>query len=358
MLASSFSPYIGGVERHLLGLSRELTNRGHAVTVLAPRTEPPLPREEWNTGIRILRFPQSKVPHTQKPGVWFWMLSRLSLLSGSDVIHVHDQGAFLAWFLPFRFLFSWKPVFITFHGHEGRFPLSRRHRYARKVPEALTRGNICVGHFLEKWYGTRSDAITYGAVEKPRNHPPPENDRHIVYVGRLEEDAGILTYMQALRLLSETRQGAWKLSICGDGSLRSRVEAFAREHSLDVEFLGVVRDLVPWIQHSRFVFTSGYLAILEAMICRRLVFSVYENPLKRDYLEMFPGAEERMMISGSPADLAGKLEGVLAHPDQEESRVEEAFRFAEQQTWGHLADTCLELYERRVLFGKKGTFDA
>jgi glycosyltransferase involved in cell wall biosynthesis len=235
-------------------------------------------------------------------------------------------------------------MFITFHGHEGRFPLGRRHLYGRKVAEALTRGNICVGHFLEKWYGTRSNLITYGAVDPPRLQITPEC-QSIVFVGRVEEDTGIRIYLQALHLLRQKTSESWKLYICGDGPLRTWAEEYAREHGLNVDLLGWVQDPSPWVQRSRFVFSSGYLAMLEAMISRRLVFCVYQNPVKRDYLEMIPDAEKMLVISGHAEGLAGEFERVLRDPNREACLVDKAFRFAERHSWENLADTYLKLYE-------------
>jgi glycosyltransferase involved in cell wall biosynthesis len=296
--------------------------------------------------IRILRFPQKQTPHLQKPGVWLWLLRRLPLLAGCDVVHIHGQTALLAWYLPFRLLLPGKPVFITFHGHPGVFPLGRRHRFERRLAEKLTRDNICVGHYLEKWYGTRAAAVTYGAAGPPREAGAPE-DRTISFVGRLEKDTGILLYLQALSIIREKTGERWKLTVCGDGALRNRVRDFIREQGLDADLLGTVSDPMPRVWKSRFVFASGYLALLEAMVCRRLVFAVYENPLKRDYLEMMPGAREMMVISGSAEELAASFLQVLQEPVREAAYVERAHRFAEEQTWGRVAETYLSLYGSR-----------
>jgi glycosyltransferase involved in cell wall biosynthesis len=343
MLTESFAPRIGGVEKHLLRVSQELASRGHSVTVLTPRGCPELLPEERVGGIRVLRFPQRGHPRAGNTEVWLWMLRRLALLSESDAVHVHGQTALLSWYLPFRFLFPGKPVFITFHGHPGGFPLGRRHRFERRLAEKLCRGNLCVGHYLEKWYGTRASAVTYGAADAPREEHPKE-DGKIVFVGRLEEDTGILLYLRALRVLRETTGEPWKLLVCGTGSLRGRVEHFARENGLDVDLAGAVPDPLPHMQSGRFVFTSGYLSLLDAMICRRFVFSAYENPLKRDYLEMMPRARDLMEISGSPEELASAFCRVLREPDRETACVERAYRFAAGQTWDGMARTYLELY--------------
>ena len=352
MLTAFFHPHIGGVERHVRYLSEELVRQGHSITVLTKRYDRALPSEERLGPIRILRFPQSTIPHTQKPGVWLWLLSRLHLLLRADVIHVHDHTAFNAWYLPFRILLPWKPVFATFHGYEGLVPIPRRYIIGRKWVERLTRGNICVGHFLEKWYGTQSDVVIYGAVDPPEEIREPE-PRTIVFMGRLEPDTGIMDYLRAMPLIVKGPAGPdeperpLKLIVCGDGSLRREVRAFAESRALDVEMIGAVQDPSRWIQRGRFIFASGYLTILEAMTCRRLVFSVHDNPLKRDYLEMMPGAADMMVVAGSPEELAGRVREILDRPDRESAMVERACRFAREHTWERMAGTYLDLYLSR-----------
>jgi len=343
MLAESFHPRIGGVEKHVLHLSAELARQGHQVTVLAPRHAPSLAPAERLGPVEVLRFPQHRRPHTQKPGVWLWMLRRLPLLAACDLVHVHGQTALLAWYLPFRALLARKPVFITFHGHDGRFPPGRSHGRRKRIAGRLARGTVCVGHYLSMWYGTRCDAVTYGAVEPPPADLPPQDGR-IVYVGRLARDTGVMSFLEGLRLVRERTGTPWRLTLCGDGPLRGEIDAFARTHGMDVELPGAVPDPLSWIQRARFVFTSGYLGLLEAMICRRLAFAVYENPLKRDYLERMPGAREKAVIASGAEDLAWQFVESLRDPGREASRVERAYGYAEQQTWERLARTYLDLY--------------
>jgi len=344
MLSESFLPHVGGVEKHLLHLCREMGTRGHAVTLLAPLDPPTLPRQERRGALRVLRFPRGHGPHGRDRTFWRWMLGRLPLLAGCDAVHVHGQRALLRWYLPFRFLLPWKPVFITFHGHPGSFPPGRRHRWERSLAERLVRDNLCVGHYLEKWYGTRAGAVTYGAAEPPGGPAPPVEDRAIAFVGRLEPDTGVLAYVEALRIVRETTGESWRLTLCGAGALRERIERLGREQALDLQCLGAVPDPLPWVRKSRFVFASGYLALLEAMACRRPALALYENPLKRDYLEMMPGAREMMVLAGSARELAASFVRLLDDPAREAALTERAARFAAQQTWERLARTYLDLY--------------
>jgi glycosyltransferase involved in cell wall biosynthesis len=62
---------------------------------------------------------------------------------------------------------------------------------------------------------------------------PEPRKRHALYVGRLTAEKGVRTLIAAWMLVTDL-----PLKVIGDGALRPELEAFARERSLDVEFLG------------------------------------------------------------------------------------------------------------------------
>ena len=136
----------------------------------------------------------------------------------------------------------------------------------------------------------------------------------ITFIGRLEEDTGLPIYLKA----------AEKLKII---------------------FLSSVKDVRPYIDRSRFIFTSGYLSILEAMARKRLVFAVYDNPLKEDYLKMSPMAD-KMIIVGSADELLEKVKEHLQQPQKEKELIEKAYQWAKKQTWEKVADLYEKLWQK------------
>lgn len=74
-------------------------------------------------------------------------------------------------------------------------------------------------------------------------------------------------------------------------------------------------DVPRLIDQADFVFTTGYLGMLEAYIRRKPVLTTWNNPIKEDYIKMHP--------------MYGKT-------------VPERYRWAKEQTWDKLAD----LYEK------------
>ncbi|MBI4091770.1 MAG: glycosyltransferase family 4 protein, partial [Candidatus Levybacteria bacterium] len=186
-LTRRFYPDIGGVEKHVLEVSKELVKRGHEVTVITENSfslklrgvntyhsEDQSDTYSINSNkavksiqidhselkkIKVLRLNFGKENSFKKFRVWLRLLRHTDTIKKSSVVHCHDV---FFWYLPFRFLFPFKKVFTTFHGYETIFPPSTKARLLRKISEKLSYGNICIGDFIKKWYGTKPDYVTYG----------------------------------------------------------------------------------------------------------------------------------------------------------------------------------------------------
>ncbi len=331
MLAPSYLPRRGGVEKHVQMVCRELAAAGLQVRLAAPRWEEDWPARETIEGLEVTRLDRSASVgrRTLKP-----------LVDWASLVHTHDAYPFLKYYLPYRFLRPRTPAFVTFHGYEG-YPIPLEAKVLRRLVQWLTRGSICAGAFIPKWYRFRCSHVTHGGVDAPAERPPL--GRGALFAGRLEPDTGFVTYLEALRLLRIEHNVELPLEVCGDGSLREQAEKLAAEAGLDVTFHGRVPDIMPYLRNCRFAFVSGLLAMLEAMACGRAVFAVYDNPLKEDYLRLFPGAEH-CVIAGTAQDLAAELQRCLAEPDLIEAKGAAGYEFARTQTWRRVAELYMDLY--------------
>src|ERR1035437_8309253 len=171
-LARKFYPEIGGVEKHVLEICKRLVKQGHRVVVitelekntngqnyhLLPESAKPMGKVE---GIEIYRIDVGKQGWLKKFKIWIQLWKLRQLISSADVVHCHDV---FFWYLPIMFLFPFKNVYTTFHGYEGNAIPTKKAIAMHKLAEKLSRGNICVGDFLQKWYGTKPTFVTYGAV--------------------------------------------------------------------------------------------------------------------------------------------------------------------------------------------------
>src|SRR3990167_10858312 len=193
MLSKYFYPHIGGVETHVEKVSRELIKQGHKVTVVTTKHDEKLADVETYQGIKIIRILDSE----KKAKIWASILKYKSLFEASDLVHCHD---IFWWYMPLRALLPTKPVYSTFHGWEGEYPIPKKNLNARKIWEKLSNKNICIGEYLSKYYGTKPDLVSYGGCDLPANPLPisAKNLKEIVVIGRLEKDLGMKEYIKAL----------------------------------------------------------------------------------------------------------------------------------------------------------------
>lgn len=326
MLARLYWPHVGGVEKHVEGLAAELIGRGYEVTLITEQYEKSLPVDAVRNGVRILRIPYSILKSKRK--LWQWIIYQKQFFAEADLIHAHDV---FWWYAPLRFLMPTKKIFTTFHGYEGSNQPTWKAVLHRKAVELLSAGTICIGGFMRKWYLAFPNKILYGAANiKPT---APSTNRKAVFLGRLDEDTGILMYTTALQLIKPTI----KLDVFGDGQQKKAIDKKVR-----------VRD---WIKVSsktfapyRYAFVSRYLAILEAMQAKRLVVAVYNNRIKKDYLYSHPRADS-MIIAGSAQELAEKMNAL--DKETEKSLMQSAYAWAKHQTWDMLAMEYLDLWNKK-----------
>lgn len=328
-----YYPHVGGVEKHVEELSKRLIEQGHEITIVTEKLEKTEEKETID-GIKVFRIPYPKIKFLGLLAIWFWFLKNYNLASQSDLVHCHDV---FIWYLPLCFLFPKKPVYTTFHGYEGSEPPTRKAIFWHKLSEKLSWGNICIGDFHKKWYGVKPTFISYGGVDKVKISE--SKNQKAIFIGRLAKDTGILTYLKALAKLKNI-----SLEVFGDGPQQAGAKNLAIKLKLDCQFHGFVKGADRKLSSFRFAFVSRYLAILEAMIRKRLVFAVFDSKIKEDYLKMAPFAKW-IVIEEGPDKLAEKIRYFLDHPEKEKELVEKTYNWAEKQTWGKLVDTYLKLWQ-------------
>ena len=337
--ARRFYPLIGGVEKHVFEISSHLIQKGHRVIVVTEQTGNEdqtelLPVKGKKTYIEIHRIPTGTNERLKKFQIWSALWKLRKLIFSADIVHCHDV---FFWYLPFRFIYRHKPVFITFHGYES-FPIKRKAIFVRKISEKLTKGNICIGDFIAKYYGTIPDFISYGAVtvSELKSSRKIKTDS-AVFIGRLDEQTSILTYAKSISLI-QNRYKSFKFLVVGEGK-------YKRYIANRFKVIGFQRDIHAYLANSHYAFISRYLGILEAFAARRLVFAVFDNPVKEDYLKLSPFAPF-MVITNNPKDLSDKLHYYRKHPEEESILIEEAYSWVQEQTWEKMVTTYLDLWKK------------
>lgn len=331
-LSRLFYPHVGGVEKHVLEISKRLIKKGDKVIVVTEKYSDNLTNYEIFKGIKIYRISLVNNEWLKKFVIWFWFFRHLNIINSSNIIHCHDVTF---WFFPFKFIFPNKPLYTTFHGYES-FPISKKAIIVRKISELISWGNICIGDFMKKWYYAKPTFISYGGVALNKRNIRLIKKKSAVFIGRLDDQTGILTYVEASEMVKKIFP-SFKLTILGDGFLRNKIEQ-------KIKVLGFKKNSEKFLHDNRFAFTSRYLSILEAMAAKRLVFAVYDNLVKKDYLEMAPFAKYIIIVK-STKDLYKQVTHFINHPGDEKEKTEYAYRWVKYQTWNIVASLYQKLWK-------------
>ncbi len=331
-LARLYHPHIGGVEKHLSIISKYLYKKGHQVTIICEKHDKSLKNIETIDGIRVIRIPISHSERNKKFEIWKWILKNRELIDSFDVIHIHDV---FFWILPLVFTVRRGHIYMTFHGYEG-YPVRFGSKIQKKIADMYSSGTITIGDFINKWYGLKSDAVIYGGVFNIKTGSNrPKNPLSAIFFGRFEPLTGIDQYYKAYKIL-KNRHKTFEFEAIGKGRYRDKLE--------DISITPFKSKITDQIQNSRFIFVSGYLSMLEAMIQKRLVIAVYNNPLKKDYLLDSP-FRKYVDICSSGNDIAEKIEFYIKNPKEEEKKIDKAYLWAKEQTWEKVVDTYINLWQ-------------
>jgi glycosyltransferase involved in cell wall biosynthesis len=343
-LCNSYYPNVGG-EKYYQRVAEGLAAAGLSIEVWTPRRPHHLPARELLNGVVISRYSPREATST-----WLHIARNVLRLARVSALWGFDYGTLFPALLPLRFLFPTMPIFVTFLGHEGLYPIPARIISARKIAELMAQGCIAGGHYIEKWYGTVPDEVAYGGFDQihPRSGEIPAPSA--VFIGRLDADTGVLDYARAICLLRSRFGKSLRLDIYGrivdEPTMRDLQSLISQSEGL-VRYCGVAPSVEETLVQYRYAFVSSCLANLEAWVNRRIVFSVYSTPLKKDYLEMVPGARTFSEICGSAGALAERLASHLVSPDADFRMSEAGFAYASTQSWQNVVDVHLRLLTKR-----------
>lgn len=346
-LAPRFVPEIGGVERHVFFVSRELVARGHEVFVLT-QAEGGAPESEEIQGVRIIRIrkrwgtPGRSILSRLLSVVAAWpeVFRALRNIPRPDVIHGHDF-AFLLWLMPIAICYGPRKWYVTFHGYESdRIP--RWAIFGRRMSAALARGNISVGSFIPKWYGTRASVVTYGAVTEGATQPSSSGrSSALLYVGRVSTEALFGNYLRGLVAVAPEAE-AIALEAYGEGDLPTGFVEQAAARGVAVRLMGPTNEPEKVYPGYSTALAGGYLGILEAIQGGCYVIALATSPLLTDFYTLHPCFGHGMSVATSLPEFRTAIAAVRADSAARIRLVEEGQRIVRSMTWGRLTDE----YER------------
>ncbi len=269
-----FFPNIGGVENHVLQTVKKANINGINTVVICSKTMSTMSFKKGKFKSIDIEIKHIDYPKTKIFGliyIWNWLIRNKNLLAGVKVVHVHDV---MLWAIPLRILFPSLKFIVTFHGWEEIWPIPFKNILIRKLVKKLSSYSYSVGHYVDKYYRIKSNKIIYGAADI-HNYKNQKDGNRIVYVGRLEENTGLLKFLKWL-----DNNPGFKVDFCGDGNLRSECERYGEVHGFT--------DPNPFYKTCKTVVPGGYLAALEALNSGCDIKLFWNNKLKEDYWKMSP----------------------------------------------------------------------
>lgn len=328
-LSRLFYPHIGGVEQHVLNISRELNARGHSITIITEQYDPQLSLSENFDGIEIIRLPHESTK--SKRATWSVFSVHHELLLGADMVHVHDV---FWWVLPLKLKHREFRYAITFHGWEGKYPPNRSAILQRRLAAFWSKGMVVhVGEYIERWYHTKAKITLYGATRAtPLKSADPSR---LLVLGRLSEDNDLLILFEAFARFDTASE--LRITYLGDGP-------YSHEASRYGKVLGFHPDITPYLARNGLVITSSYQSMADAMAAGRYVISTAGNPLKLDYLESHP-MSKNFSITTSASELETIIREFVSNPSRFQDRIDTCQLWARQQTWQSITNRYEELWQ-------------
>ena len=384
MLSWEYPPrIIGGISTHVYHLSKSLVRKGIGVHVLTfdfPNTQ----FQEVIDGVRISRVESSSVSQTDFL-LWIYSMNSLMIERGKellrdqmfDLVHAHD------WMVGRAALelnkSSGIPLVTTVHATEIGRRAGLYDDYQRKIHEIeqlliqYSEEVICCSQYmlshLKVNFGANPNKISVvpNAVDISRFNSETNDGRElgqklgpgvrlaemvVLYVGRLVEEKGLHTLIEAFEMLNHDNVSA-TLIIVGEGPIKEDLTAEVRKRGLQgvIHIIGFVDEamLIALYRSSNiFVLPSVYepfgIAVLEAMASRIPVVVSDVGGLSEIVEHGLTGLKFQ---PSDPVSLAASIRRLLEEGSLARELTQNAYRMlAEKYSWDVAAERTLRVYER------------
>src|SRR2546422_5286487 len=384
MLSWEFPPrIIGGISTHVYHLSKSLVCKGNTVHVLTfdfPNTQP----EDVVEGVSISRVESAGVSQTDFL-LWIYSMNSLMIERGKrllrdqafDLVHAHD------WMVGRAALelnkSSGIPLVATVHATEIGRRAGLYDDYQRKIHEIeqlliqYSEQVICCSQYMLRHlkvnFGAPPDKISVisNGVDMSQFDSEKNDGRElrqklslgtrpaekvVLYVGRLVEEKGLHTLIEAFEILNQENVGA-TLIIAGEGPIKEELMTEVRQRGLEevIRITGFVDEatLIALYRSSNiFVLPSDYepfgISVLEAMAARIPVVVSDVGGLSEIVEHGVTGLKVQPR---DPVSLAASIRRLLEEESLARELTQKAYLMAgERYRWDHAAESTLRVYER------------
>ena len=279
-------PIVGGLEKQAHELSKTLVSQGHEVHVLTSLFDASQQARETIDGVSIYRLKWYDNPLIRYTLMITGLARRMWLLRKKiDVVHIHQFTLFGVYVQVLSKLLG-LPVITKLPNigragipgiqsdHFGKLRikvLKMAHSIIAMTPVSLQELND-IGYPEQKVLKV-TNGISFSEQELAPVPQKLTSITEVVFVGRLVQQKGVFTLLNAWRHLPESVRKQARLNLIGDGPLQPELEKLASDLSLtdSVKFLGYSDNVKKHLQESHLFVLSSYEegnsnAILEAML--------------------------------------------------------------------------------------------
>jgi glycosyltransferase involved in cell wall biosynthesis len=320
-----YPPHLGGMEAVVQTLAEALATSRRVVVLTSRAGAATEPSNEQRSNLEVRRLLTLEVAHLPFTPT---LLIHLLRLPRDAVVHVHVAQAYVPEMVWLAGALRRRPFVAHFHldvepsGPFGPlFNVYKRHLLGRTLRAAALVIVLSADQatFVQSQYGVPADrtGVVPNAVGTEfyvaRDSQAARDPIRLLYVGRLEPQKNV---GRLLRAMAEVRAPA-HLTVVGDGSERSALEALVAELILDnVDIVGAQRgeDLLAWYRWAdAFVLPSDKegmpLVILEAMAAGLPVIATDVAGV-RDTV-----GDDGLLAAPNPSALALAIDRVAADED-------------------------------------------
>ncbi len=366
-LSPYFYPHLGGVESHVLELSKHLIDLGHEVFVVTTKLEG-TKSEDTVEGVPVKRVEPLTIFLSTPivPGI------REALSEEDyDILHSHSPPPLMSFLGVRTSKKKGVPFVLTYH-----CDLEIPHKFGPLIVNLYQRtfGTYTVSKAdkiitTTTSYGATSKAVWFreaeiipNAVDEKRFHPSNdgsqvreklglEDEKVITYVGRIVYHKGLEYFVRAANYLKEENV---KFLLVGTGDFRSELEDIIEREGVEdkVMFAGrVPNEVLPNYYAATDIFVLPSVSRLEAfgIVALEAMAScvpviVSDIPGVRDVI--VEGKHGLLTEPMNSEDLAGKIRTLLENPDIAEKMGENGRKWVEEKfTWSKVAKEIEEVYE-------------
>ncbi len=366
MVCPFFLPVVGGMEKHVYNLSKELINRGHQVTVFTSMKDHDgkdiCPDREIIEGIEVRRFRQwFRIGKFAR----FWPHFAVQL-KGFDIIHTHNLRHTHSE-MSLIGKVEGTPIVITPHSplHEGTRGIMLD--TGIKIYDILQRyfplpyydEFIALHEEEREWLmgkGVEKNKITIipNGIEKAFLAPIRNGKRKkfILYVGRINKAKGLDLLLRAVAFMGEKFN--CRLILVGpDGGFANELKMLARNLGIGkrVMFAGEVpqKKLIEYLDEAAvFVLPSKYepfgISLVEAMARGDACVAINRGGPKY----ILKNGTDGLLVNYEEGELAHALQTLMNNEKLRRKLGRNARKTAEKYSWRRIADKVEKEYLKLV----------